>query len=786
MTDYNSEDSVNEGDSASSSELINGADSTNNTDKDLERMTLARKESIAVAWVKGVVFLVLLATTVLVSTGVYLYTKKDQEQNFEQAYMADATKVLESFHYAVVRKLEAVDALSVTFTSHAKSTGATFPNVTLPDFEIRCSNARVLSDSVVFNYSPLVTDETRKGWEAYQIENRDNTFDESFASEASHLKHQDIQFGHYDGRNLEEAPVVLRDEIANLGPDGSLSVAPDGSGPYLPVWQMSPVTPSKNILNFNTLSHPAASGAYTETIKSGQAVIEAAANLAGEHLGGTGAYFKLLLSMSQYRYDAGEFLGDPSSAFGYPVFDSFDLDRRKVVGLIATNFYWRLYFKNILPPNTRGIMCVLENTLGQTFTYRIDDTVAYLGIGDLHDSKYDHLEVSSEVASYIAERLSPETKSYTSVDLNSDYCSYTLRVYPSQDTEDKYVNRNPIIFTVVIVLVFLFTSLVFVLFTIAVARRQRVVMNRAVASSAIVSSLFPSQVRDQIYEENEAAKKKNNDWRMRDNSKESGVNAWMNDSAGGGDTVMGPSRPMADLFEHTTILFADLVGFTSWSSTRDPVQVFELLETIYQAFDSIAVRRKVFKVETIGDCYVAVTGLPEPQGDHALIMAKFARDCLAKMGELTAELAEVLGADTAKLTMRVGLHSGSVTGGVLRGQKSRFQLFGDAMNMASRMESNGLPGRIHISQETADELIAKGKSSWVTPREDKIVAKGKGELQTFWVSPRSLASSTGLSTYHPLEELAPSTVDSPSPTRQITICEEEEQKKAVTGESFEI
>jgi class 3 adenylate cyclase len=88
------------------------------------------------------------------------------------------------------------------------------------------------------------------------------------------------------------------------------------------------------------------------------------------------------------------------------------------------------------------------------------------------------------------------------------------------------------------------------------------------------------------------------------------------------------------------------------------------------------------------------------------------------------------------LAMRVGLHSGSVTGGVLRGQKSRFQLFGDTMNTASRMESNGLPNRIHASQETADALIAKGKSAWITPRDDKIVAKGKGELQTFWVSIR--------------------------------------------------
>jgi class 3 adenylate cyclase len=144
----------------------------------------------------------------------------------------------------------------------------------------------------------------------------------------------------------------------------------------------------------------------------------------------------------------------------------------------------------------------------------------------------------------------------------------------------------------------------------------------------------------------------------------------------------------------------------------------ELLETVYKSFDSIAVRRRVFKVETIGDCYVAVAGLPDPQEGHATIMTKFASDCIFKMGQLTTELAHVMGAYTVNLALRVGLHSGSVTGGVLRGQKSRFQLFGDTMNTASRMESNGKAGRIHISEQTANELIAKGKSSWVTHRQD--------------------------------------------------------------------
>lgn len=128
-------------------------------------------------------------------------------------------------------------------------------------------------------------------------------------------------------------------------------------------------------------------------------------------------------------------------------------------------------------------------------------------------------------------------------------------------------------------------------------------------------------------------------------------------------------------------------------------------------------------------------------------MTKFAKDCMAKMTHVTERLSHKLGDDTKDLRMRVGLHSGPVTGGVLRGEKARFQLFGDTMNTASRMESNGEKGKIHCSAETATVLRAHGKDTWLVPREDKIIAKGKGELQTFWVQvtdrgSHSIVSST--------------------------------------------
>jgi class 3 adenylate cyclase len=181
-------------------------------------------------------------------------------------------------------------------------------------------------------------------------------------------------------------------------------------------------------------------------------------------------------------------------------------------------------------------------------------------------------------------------------------------------------------------------------------------------------------------------------------------------------------------------MFADIVGFTAWSSTREPVQVFTLLETIYYEFDAIATKRRIFKVETVGDCYVAAVGLPEPRKDHAVAMARFARDCLLKMKHVTTQLEVTLGPDTDELGLRIGIHSGPVTAGVLRGERARFQLFGDTMNTTARIETTGAKNRIHLSEETAQLLKEAGKEHWIQPREDKVVAKGKGELTTYWLN----------------------------------------------------
>jgi class 3 adenylate cyclase len=176
-------------------------------------------------------------------------------------------------------------------------------------------------------------------------------------------------------------------------------------------------------------------------------------------------------------------------------------------------------------------------------------------------------------------------------------------------------------------------------------------------------------------------------------------------------------------------MFADIAGFTAWSSEREPSQVFKLLESLYRKFDELANKLGVFKVETIGDCYVAVTGLPDPVPDHAVLCARFSFEILFHMRELTKQFEGTLGPGTSDLALRIGLHSGAVTAGVLRGEKSRFQLFGDTMNTAARIESCGFPDRVQCSEYSARLIKASGKEHWLTQRYDLVVAKGKGEMQ---------------------------------------------------------
>lgn len=202
-------------------------------------------------------------------------------------------------------------------------------------------------------------------------------------------------------------------------------------------------------------------------------------------------------------------------------------------------------------------------------------------------------------------------------------------------------------------------------------------------------------------------------------------------SQDGGENVLLDSVPIADDFKDTSIMFADISSFTYWSSQHSPIEVFTLLESLFYEFDSIANDMDVYKLSTVGDCYIACAGVPHPQNDHAIVLTQFAERCRQKANDLLVRLSPKL--DTDDLGIRIGIHSGPVTAGVLRGDTPRFDLFGDTINTAARIESTGKPNCIHLSEQTAQLIIQGGMGDWLIPRKDGVKAKGKGELKTYWL-----------------------------------------------------
>jgi adenylate cyclase len=189
---------------------------------------------------------------------------------------------------------------------------------------------------------------------------------------------------------------------------------------------------------------------------------------------------------------------------------------------------------------------------------------------------------------------------------------------------------------------------------------------------------------------------------------------------------------IAEQFEEVTILFADLVGFTCLADRLPPRELVECLNHIFSIFDRLVDLHGLEKIKTIGDAYMVVGGLPTPNPDCAEAIANMALDMQVAIKELQMISNEAI-------EIRIGINTGAVVAGVIGIKKFIYDLWGDAVNVASRMESLGVPGKIQVTSQTYDRL--KDKYSF-QPR-GKILVKGKGEMMTYWlIEKKEFANST--------------------------------------------
>jgi adenylate cyclase len=188
-----------------------------------------------------------------------------------------------------------------------------------------------------------------------------------------------------------------------------------------------------------------------------------------------------------------------------------------------------------------------------------------------------------------------------------------------------------------------------------------------------------------------------------------------------GDRVIN-DEDLVDSFSTATILFADLVNFTQLSSRRSAIALIGLLNQIFSTFDKLAEQHGLEKIKTIGDAYMVVGGVPIPREDHADAIAYMALDMLAAIDHFNQTQGETL-------SLRIGISTGPVVAGVIGTKKFSYDLWGDAVNTASRMESQGLPGRIQVSESTrallADRFYLEARGP--------IEVKGKGKMDVYFL-----------------------------------------------------
>lgn len=440
-----------------------------------------------------------------------------------------------------------VGGFSSTVTSNYLSTrGAEWPFVNMPYFEVHGNGVNELANSLFLAFAPYVNASEMDRWNLYTrymqgwIQEGVEYSAELHADYFNETKKMQVDaiypyiFRHGPGNDSDSVVQVQIPETVD-------SSSTD-KGRFMPVWQVAPAPHDPKIINYNLLDNDVFQRVNNGMHSVNKPVLSEATDLA-------------------FLYE-GSIYDDPTHPHSFllqPIYHDFvNHTEADILGSLVAVIGWDYYFKNLLPPEAHGVIVVMKDTCGDMFSYQINGMEAvFLGYGDHQEPAYSHLEEAS--------LFDPLTR--LEVSEEHLHCEYDMHIYPSKELEDDYMTNKPIIYTVVVISVFLCTVMVFVLYDFLVQLRQDKVMLAAKKSNMVVASLFPKNVRDRIYadvEEQIAAGQKNGR-KMFGAVAKTELKNFLDNGIANRDGVAFDTKPIADLFPATTIMFADIVGFTGKS-----------------------------------------------------------------------------------------------------------------------------------------------------------------------------------------------------------------------------
>ena len=537
-----------------------------------------------------------------------------------------------------------VDALTVQATHHGddkNSQDNVFPNITLYDFAIHASRIYDLTSQSfeTIAFSPLLKlDDGEIATNSIAVSRW-----EEYAQ-----NHQDWILSDLELSGVHDVdPGVISKNVITEYTYGDDDVDDDEGHVdrkmVLPIWQIgpTPLDASESPVMSDLLGMAKFRLVFDEVLVTRKAAISPVMDVKSSLVDYKKAYFNLEKEDYQHRQedsddedddegednadedDVQELRNSPRSLVVEPVFASYNHGPEdEVLGVIVAVIPWVKFFNGIFEEGAGGFIIDLENTCDQSrhsFIINDDGEPRYLAKDYVHDPRYAHLserqpfgddayEENSEDSDDDRRRLRHRTSRRRNLESEDDFavddryhnCGHFISVHASHEFIETFNTGDATLYTILVVSVFFFTGLVFLMYDVLVQLRQKKVMETAETTTAIVSSLFPAGFQERMMAEvkaKEIAKSKGN-------SQQAMVEFANHEHSDKDRFDIHKSSPsLASLFPEATIMFGDIVGFTSWSSARDPFMVFTLLETIYGTFDHLADRRGVFKVETIGDCY---------------------------------------------------------------------------------------------------------------------------------------------------------------------------------------